>query len=50
MDPRNRIMLELMARGEMRIGEVLSLTPLNVDDRRLRLQNPKSGRDRFETS
>ncbi len=33
-----------MARGGMRIGEVLSLTPVNVDDRRLRLRNPKSGR------
>ncbi len=44
MDTRNRIMLELMARGGMRIGEVLSLTPLDVDNRRLRLQNPKSGR------
>jgi hypothetical protein len=25
--PRNRLMLELMARGAMRIGEVLKLTP-----------------------
>lgn len=28
--PRNRLMLELMARGEMRIGEVLKLRANNV--------------------
>ncbi|WP_297292682.1 site-specific integrase [Oceanicoccus sp.] len=41
---RNRILLELMARGGMRVGEVLNLTPSDVDDRRLILQKPKSGR------
>jgi len=40
---RNRIMLELMARGGMRIGEVLKLTPRDVQDRKLHLPNPKSG-------
>lgn len=29
-NPRNRLMLELMARGGMRIGEVLKLTPSYV--------------------
>ncbi len=41
---RNRLMLELMARGGMRVGEVLKLTPADVNDRRLVLRNPKSGR------
>ncbi len=41
---RNRLMLELMARGGMRIGEVLKLKPQNVQDRKLHLPNPKSGR------
>lgn len=44
-NPRNRLMLELMARGGMRIGEVLKLTPLDVEDRRLILRDPKSGRE-----
>jgi len=42
--PRNRLMLELMARGGMRIGEVLKLTPADVDERKLILREPKSGR------
>ena len=42
--PRNRLMLELMARGGMRIGEVLKLIPADVYDRRLTLRDPKSGR------
>ena len=41
---RNRLMLELMARGGMRIGEVLKLKPQDVQDRKLHLPNPKSGR------
>ncbi len=41
---RNRLMLELMARGGMRVGEVLKLTPADVNDRRLVLRNPKSGK------
>jgi integrase/recombinase XerD len=43
--PRNRLMLELMARGGMRIGEVLKLTPADIYERRLTLQDPKSGRE-----
>ena len=42
--PRNRLMLELMARGGMRIGEVLKLTPADVDERKLILREPKNGR------
>jgi hypothetical protein len=31
---RNRLILELMARGGMRIGEVLKLTPADIKDRK----------------
>jgi len=41
---RNRLMLELMARGGMRIGEVLKLRANNMNDRKLFLSDPKSGR------
>ena len=41
---RNRLMLELMARGGMRVGEVLNLTPRDIQERTLAIQNPKSGR------
>jgi integrase len=43
--PRNRLMLELMARGGMRIGEVLKLRLKDLQDRKLILQEPKSGRE-----
>ncbi len=43
--PRNRLMLELMARGGMRISEVLQLTPNDIGDRKLTLRNPKSGKE-----
>jgi integrase len=42
---RDRLILELMARGAMRIGEVLKLTPNDVFDRKLLLREPKSGRE-----
>jgi integrase/recombinase XerD len=42
--PRNRLMMELMARGGMRVGEVLKLTPNDVNERKLTLREPKSGR------
>jgi len=45
MNTRNRIIMELMARGGMRIGDVLKLTPNNIDDRKLIIQKPKSGRE-----
>jgi len=44
--PRNRLMLELMARGGMRISEVLQLTPNDIEDRKLTLRTPKSGKER----
>ena len=40
---RNRLLLELMARGGMRIGEVLELKVKNVHGRKLILSEPKSG-------
>src|SRR5512136_2919475 len=43
--PRNRLILELMARGGMRISEVLQLTPTDIEDRRLTLRSPKSGKE-----
>ncbi len=43
-NPRNRLMLELMARGGMRVGEVLKLRAKDVNERRLHLVSPKSGR------
>jgi len=43
--PRNRLMLELMARGGKRVGEVLKLTPRDVNDRKLILRDPKSGKE-----
>ena len=42
---RNRLILELMARGGMRISEVLQLTPSDINERRLTLRDPKSGRE-----
>jgi len=42
---RNRLILELMARGGMRIGEVLKLTPTDINDRKLILRDPKSGKE-----
>lgn len=37
-------MLEPMARGGMRIGEVLNLTPDDIEDRKIFIKDPKSGR------
>jgi integrase/recombinase XerD len=40
---RNRLLLELMAKGCMRVGEVLKLKVKNVHGRKLMLSDPKSG-------
>lgn len=37
-------MLEFMDQGGMRIGEVLNLTALDVDDQKLTIRYPKSGK------
>ncbi len=42
---RNRLLPELMARGGMQIGEVLKLRLKDLQDRKLILQEPKSGRE-----
>jgi len=39
---RNRLILELMPSG-MRIGEVLKLTPSDIEDRKANLRGPQSG-------
>ena len=41
---RNRLILELMARGGMRIGEVLKLRLCDIQDRKLIIRAPKSGK------
>ena len=38
-------MLELMARGAMRVGEVLKIVPNDVSERKILLRDPKSGRE-----
>jgi integrase len=43
-EARNRLLLELMARGGMRVSEVLNLTPNDVDGRRLIIRDSKGGR------
>ena len=44
-NPRNRLMLELMARSGMRIGEVLKLRPKDIEDRKAIIWDPKSGKE-----
>jgi len=46
INPRNRVMLELMTRSGMRISEVLKLIPNDIDGRKLTLRHPKSGKDK----
>jgi integrase/recombinase XerD len=38
-------MLELMARGGMRVGEVLEMRPMDIQGRKIILAAPKSGRE-----
>lgn len=45
MNVRNRLILELMARGGMRIGEVMKLRLHDLQDRKLILSEPKSGKE-----
>jgi len=42
---RNRLMLELMARGAMRIGEVLKIRAGDIEDQKIILHDPKSGKE-----
>jgi len=44
-NPRNRLMLELLARIGMRAGEILKLRPKDIEDRKAIIQAPKSGRE-----
>ena len=43
-NPRNRLMLELMARSCMRVGEVLKLKSGDIENRKIIIRNPKSGK------
>ena len=45
MNLRNRLILEMMARGGMRIGEVLNLRSSDIQGQKLLLRAPKSGRE-----
>lgn len=36
---------EIMARGGMRVGEVLKLTPNDIEDRKIFIRDPKSGKE-----
>ena len=40
---RDRLILELLARGGMRVGEILKLTPDDIDGMKITLLEPKSG-------
>ena len=42
---RDRLIMELMARGGMRVGEVLKLTINDIHDRKLVIRDPKSGKE-----
>jgi integrase len=44
MKPRNRIMLGPIARGGMKVGEVLKIRPTDIQDRKIILAGPKSGK------
>jgi integrase len=43
VNPRDRLILELMARGAMRVGKILKLKFEHIEDRKLVLFDPKSG-------
>jgi len=42
---RNRLMLELMAKGGMRIGEVLNLAASDIGNQKVTIRDPKSGKE-----
>ena len=44
-NPRNRLILELLAHACMRVGEVLKLTPKDIEDRKAIIRDPKSGKE-----
>jgi integrase/recombinase XerD len=44
-NPRNRLILELMARACMRVGEVLKLRPKDIEGRKAIIRDPKSGKE-----
>jgi integrase len=44
-NPRNRLMLELMARSCMHVGEVLKIRPKDIEDRKAIIRDQKSGKE-----
>ena len=44
-NPRNRLILELMVRSCMRVGEVLKLRPTDIEDRKALIRDPKNGKE-----
>ena len=44
-NPRNRLLLELMARAGMRIGEILKLRSKDIEGRKAIIRAPKSGKE-----
>jgi integrase len=44
-NPRNRLILEMMARACMRVGEVLKLRPKDLEDRKVIIRDPKSRKE-----
>ena len=45
LNSRNRLILELMARACMRVGEVLKLKARDIEDRKATIRDPKSGKE-----
>ena len=43
--PRNRLMLQLMSRGAMRVGEVLNITHRDIEERKITIRDPKSDKE-----
>jgi integrase len=43
--PRNRLILELLARCGLRIGELLNMKAQDVSERKLTIKEPKSGKE-----
>jgi integrase/recombinase XerD len=44
-NPRNRLIFELTARACVRVGEVLKLTPKDIEDRKAIIRDPKGGKE-----
>jgi integrase/recombinase XerD len=45
MKPRNRIMLGLMERGGMKVGEAPRVMPRDIQNRKIAMAGPKSSKE-----